>query len=1358
MKRAIPIFSAVLLLLLAGLAAAVFWLVSSEQGLRFAIGQAQGFLRDNTSQVMEVELEQGTVWDGFSITSLSWNDGEKFVDITGLQVKLDWSGILAETLVVNALSAESVRVVLPPSENTEPFSLPEKIDLPLNVRIDTLQVAQVEFNDLTVKNIEAQASVEQNRFDLQQLDLGVDGTQLKSRATLVLAKPYAVEGLVTANRIVEDVQLDAKLQLAGSLERLELLLNAQGQNTVRAQVNQNVEIDAVVTPFKPVMVEKVRLFTQSFNPRQWIDSAPVAALTIRGLLQPNADFTQTTGSFSVRNDAPATMQSGGIPVSSLNALIDLQVRGALPEKLKLSVKEVVFSDGKRSAGRASMTLQWESAAQLANSKPAKPGGQVMTDLLQGSASFSLRASALDISVFAALPQKYALNVELQGTQQASLLRLTKLKVQDGKTALDGAVVAGLSGKLPLSLKVQFSKLNPAMYVPDAPPLLQGNLNGTINFKGDLAPAGDGQSINPTGELLVDVDNSTLANAPLKVSVQATGNAQKLSKVKLDIAVAGNTAKAEGSYGTQADFVNIDINFSRLARLGQLIDRKLGGTARVQGRLSGLEGNFSGEGNLQIQKLRLDDVVQVDSVAGDFSLGSAPTSIWAGDIQVRNIGQPGGQASWLNTLDLKLTGTRNNHALNAVFDSGLNTFSRQRPIKGEFGLRGGIQDIARNKETTMGWKGAITALRVEGMWAPARSFSLQNPAPLILSSGFTELLDLNIKGEDTSLISNRVFQIAGREVRVEGGMPSFAFPRMSPILRKQLTVEPRDLVAKVAWRYLANPDRVDGHVDLTHVSGGLQVLEDSQIDVDIRTMQANLDFNRDAASLTLDIDAEEFGVVAANLSLPVEQNPQNKSWGLAGNQPMQGAVAAGFTELNWLGPLISGGVRTSGTGQVAMAIGGTANNPDVQGRLFAMDLDIFQLDQGVRLEDGNVVIDFTTDKASIDTFEFTVYNRRAPKRQIEQLGPLIQGNGKITATGQWNLTGLDGEIQVTLDRVPLLQRPDRWLMVNSRATVQQPAVDGQPLKIRGEINALGAYFEMPESGPQTLGDDVFIKGRSEVAGAGLPIDLQLQANLGDLFYLNAEGLRTRLTGGLRLVMLEGVGGSGQRRSGRRLTATGTIQAVDGTYRAYGQDLTIDRGVVNFQGPLDNPGLNVRAVRKGVAVEAGVEVTGTAQRPKVTLVSEPAVPDSEKLSWMIIGRGSNSADRDSTLLLTAAAAIFGDDDDSTTRKIARSLGIDDLNLSTGSLTAADSRAVGSKVAIAPGADNSANILGADDPLLTQRIISLGKRFSDEVYLSFDQSVTTAASILKLNYQYSRRLSFIARAGADNAVDVLYQLSFD
>ncbi|MFN7504740.1 MAG: hypothetical protein ACK5Q1_04180, partial [Limnobacter sp.] len=122
--------------------------------------------------------------------------------------------------------------------------------------------------------------------------------------------------------------------------------------------------------------------------------------------------------------------------------------------------------------------------------------------------------------------------------------------------------------------------------------------------------------------------------------------------------------------------------------------------------------------------------------------------------------------------------------------------------------------------------------------------------MIVAPGLVELIDLTIKGEDSSVLNNRLLRVASNEVSVEGEMPQFSFPRMSPILRKQLTVEPLNLIAKVAWRYISTPSKVDGHIDLTHVSGGLQVLEDSQIDVKIRQMKANLDFNREAAKLDL----------------------------------------------------------------------------------------------------------------------------------------------------------------------------------------------------------------------------------------------------------------------------------------------------------------------------------------------------------------------------------------------------------------------------------------------------------------------------------------------------------------------------
>ena len=1351
MKRALLAIFLVLIVLLVTLAGSSYWLVKTEQGVRFAIEQTQQWLAGNTSQELTISNVQGTLWQGLSIESVSWQDGDRSIAARQIYIQLEWPQLFDRKLVVNALTADSIQIQFPSSgEDDEPFVLPERISLSADLALQKVEVGQLVFNGQIFDNVAGKASVSQGRLNIEQFTLNTQGTDLSARLNVVLEKPYRLDGLLTAQRVFEDVALDAKLLAQGSLERLELSLSALGQNPARSEVSQSAEVQAVLTLFKPGLLETVTLFTRSFNPAQWFDGAPKASLTIDAKVLPNADFTQSVGEVSVRNAQPLSVQDGGVPVSILNSRFELALQDQQPQQLDVWVDQLALAEKRRAAGTATATLKWRAPKALDNGTPN-------SDLMAGIVDFALQARSLDASVFASLPQRVALTGRVEGSKNGDQIRLTRLSLQDRNASLNGNAVASLSGKMPLDIQLALKGVNPGNYIPDSSPLLQGNLNGDVYFKGNLAASGNSSVIDPFGELRLNLDNSTLANAPLTLKAQATGGAKRLNNVLLDLNVVGNTVLAEGSYGTQADFVQLDIKLDKLRRLGRLMDLPIEGTARLRGKLRGIQGDFSGEGNIEVRQLKLDQALQIDQISGEFSLGSAPSSPWTGTIQASQIKVPGASANTLNGMNLTLTGVRSQHELKGEFSSGLQPFSRLRPLKGEFALRGGVKQLQRPRAVT-GWQGAVTALKVEGMWLPARSLSLQGPAPLTLAAGYVELLDLVIKGEDTSLIRNKMLRIADREIRIQGDMPRFSFPRLSPILRKQLTVEPKDLVANVQWDYLANAQKVDGHVDIAHVSGGLQVLEESQIDVDIRTMVARLDFNREAVSVNLNVLADEFGAVSADLRLPVEQNPQTKAWGIAGDKAMEGAVAAGFTELNWLGPLISGGVRTSGSGQVAMAIAGTANNPDVQGRLFAMDLNVFQLDQGVRLEEGNIVVDFTTNEASIDTFEFTVYNRRAPRRYLEELGPLIQDTGKITASGQWNLTGRDGEIRLNMDKVTLLQRPDRWMKVDSKVLVQQPDIEDGPLKVRGELNVLGAYFEMPESGPETLGEDVFIQGRSEISGPGLPIDLQVQANLGDRFYVNAEGLRTRLEGGLRLVLLEGVGGSGQRRSGRRLIATGTIQTVDGTYRAYGQDLTIDRGVVNFQGPIDNPGLNVRAVRKGVAVEAGVEVTGTAQRPTVALISEPAVPDSEKLSWMILGRGSGSADRDSTLLLTAAAAIFGDSDESTTRKIARSIGIDDLNLSTGSLTAADSRAVGSKVAIAPGADASASIVGSDDPLLSQRIVSLGKRLSDKFYLSFDQSVTTAASILKLNYQYSRQLSFIARTGADNAVDALYQLSFD
>jgi translocation and assembly module TamB len=58
---------------------------------------------------------------------------------------------------------------------------------------------------------------------------------------------------------------------------------------------------------------------------------------------------------------------------------------------------------------------------------------------------------------------------------------------------------------------------------------------------------------------------------------------------------------------------------------------------------------------------------------------------------------------------------------------------------------------------------------------------------------------------------------------------------------------------------------------------------------------------------------------------------------------------------------------------------------------------------------------------------------------------------------------------------------------------------------------------------------------------------------------------------------------------------------------------------------------------------------------------------------------------------------------------------------------------------------------------QILSVGRRLSRNVLLSYDQSLGRAGSVVKLSIALNRQVSLIARAGTDNALDVLYTLTF-
>jgi hypothetical protein len=90
------------------------------------------------------------------------------------------------------------------------------------------------------------------------------------------------------------------------------------------------------------------------------------------------------------------------------------------------------------------------------------------------------------------------------------------------------------------------------------------------------------------------------------------------------------------------------------------------------------------------------------------------------------------------------------------------------------------------------------------------------------------------------------------------------------------------------------------------------------------------------------------------------------------------------------------------------------------------------------------------------------------------------------------------------------------------------------------------------------------------------------DLGKKLRLRGRGLDTALQGDLKLTT-----------PGGRLAVNGTVRTQGGTYAAYGQKLTIERGIVSFSGRVDSPRLDILALRPNTGVPTGRDLDRNGQ---------------------------------------------------------------------------------------------------------------------------------------------------------------------
>ena len=316
------------------------------------------------------------------------------------------------------------------------------------------------------------------------------------------------------------------------------------------------------------------------------------------------------------------------------------------------------------------------------------------------------------------------------------------------------------------------------------------------------------------------------------------------------------------------------------------------------------------------------------------------------------------------------------------------------------------------------------------------------------------------------------------------------------------------------------------------------------------------------------------------------------------------------------------------------------------------------------------------------------------------------------------------LQATATKLRVSTRADRRLTLSGQL---QAELAGPALQLRGQLTADEALFVLPDDTTPSLGDDVVVRGTEipleDPNAYRVQPDVLVDLNLGNNFEVRGQGLQTRLSGEIN------VRSTPAAPTPRVL---GEVRTVRGTYRAYGQRLAIETGVLRFTGPYDNPTLDITAVRPNTTQRVGVIISGTAQAPRARLFSEPELPDSEKLAWLVLGRPASGAGAEAAVLQQAALALLSRGGGGLEGGVAGALGLDELTF-TGSATNAD------------GTTSAA-------------AVTLGKRLSSKLYLSYESSLAGAMGTVSMFYDLSRRLTLRARAGEENTIDLIFTTSFD
>lgn len=777
-------------------------------------------------------------------------------------------------------------------------------------------------------------------------------------------------------------------------------------------------------------------------------------------------------------------------------------------------------------------------------------------------------------------------------------------------------------------------------------------------------------LNPDWQANIHIDlaESRWRNLPFSATAAFTSTKHHWFDGIARVAAGRNAIEVKGGYGKPKDQLHWMVDAGDLRAL----DPALGGRISSSGTVTGTPDGPALDFLVQAQQLaagtRKVESFEAKGLLGAGTHGPLQLSATATNLQLAD--------RRIETLRLNSNGTRARHVIEGS--------ARGADGSGSLRATGGM-DARRH------WTGSIDQLEFTKPW-PLR---LSAPAQIIVGTDTLVIEQLRATLLDGEFGPAALRAEKGR-ITTSGNFRNIAAGRL---LGRDSGLVDGSLRLGGQWTLTLN-EAWTGTAGVYRESGDLSLSGDTPVPLGLRKAQLSLNAADSGIDLNLDVDSSAMGTAAGRLQTRLLR--RDGAWMLPGEAALAGNLNVDFRSMAWLRPLLPAIDRVDGRMTARIRLDGTVAAPRFSGTINGDQFQLRAVGPGLDLRDGRLRATLDDTQFRLEEFEFKA------------------GKGRVLANGTADLSGGLRSVELTAraEHAQILLAPQWSATIDGNGRL---GLRDRRITLEGKFGLEEGRYDPGTRRKPALDDDVVVRNGKPAPTektASFPIDLNIAIDLQDKLAVRGNGLDALLGGSIR-VSSRGAG----------LSAIGDVRTVRGHYTVFGQQLDIERGTVAFAGPLTNPGLDLRAIRKFQTAEVGVEVSGSLQRPTVKLVSVPDMSDTDRLGWLALGRDPSGSDRAQLAVLQAAVlGLTGSGGKPIQKQIAEGVGLDEIGFA--------------------GGENGA-----------MGVVALGKKLTDQLSIRLEQTLGgTAGSLLRMDYMLSERWRLRGTAGAENAGDILFTIRFD